>query len=64
MLSLPVVRVFLSTVPADMRRFFDGLTAWTPDLLRQNPLLQLLREVGFALTPTLGKGGEADKTLR
>jgi transposase len=39
MLSLPpVVRVFLSTVPADMRRSFDGLAALTRDLLRQNPL--------------------------
>lgn len=34
----PSTRVFLCTLPADMRRSFDGLAAMTRDLVIQNPL--------------------------
>jgi len=34
----PTVRVFLCTVPADMRRSFDGLAAMTEHVLREDPL--------------------------
>lgn len=38
MLSLPPsVRIFISTVPADMRRSFDGLSAMTEQVLEQDP---------------------------
>ena len=38
MLSLPPsVRVFVCTVPTDMRRSFDGLAALAEQVLRQNP---------------------------
>lgn len=39
MLSLPPsVRVFLCTVPTDMRRSFDKLAAQARELLKQDPL--------------------------
>ena len=34
----PSTRVFLCTMPTDMRRSFDGLAAMTRDLVIQNPL--------------------------
>lgn len=34
----PSIRVFLCTLPADMRRGFDGLAAMTRDVVAQNPL--------------------------
>lgn len=34
----PSTRVFLCTLPADMRRGFDGLAAMTRDVVAQNPL--------------------------
>ena len=34
----PSVRIFISTVPADMRRSFDGLAALTRELLSREPL--------------------------
>jgi transposase len=34
----PNIRVFLCTLPADMRRGFDGLAAMTRDVVAQNPL--------------------------
>jgi transposase len=38
MLSLPPsVRIFISTLPADMRRSFDGLSALTERVLEQDP---------------------------
>ena len=38
MLNLPPsVRIFISTVPADMRRSFDGLSAMTEQILEQDP---------------------------
>jgi len=38
MLNLPPsVRVFVSTVPADMRRSFDGLAAMTEQVLEKDP---------------------------
>lgn len=38
MLNLPPsVRVFISTVPADMRRSFDGLSAMTEQILALDP---------------------------
>ncbi|MCA9445299.1 MAG: IS66 family insertion sequence element accessory protein TnpB [Candidatus Omnitrophica bacterium] len=33
----PSVRVFVSTVPADMRRSFDGLAAMTEQILEKDP---------------------------
>ena len=33
----PSVRIYLCTVPADMRRSFDGLSAMTEEILQQNP---------------------------
>jgi transposase len=39
MLSLhPSVRIFVCTVPADMRRGFDGLAQMAQDIVRQDPL--------------------------
>jgi len=38
MLNLPPsVRIFISTVPADMRRSFDGLAAMTEQILKEDP---------------------------
>jgi len=38
MLSLPLsIRVYVCMQPTDMRRSFDGLSAMTEHLLRQNP---------------------------
>ncbi len=38
MLSLPPsVKVFLCTVPADMRKAFDGLAAMTTDIIGSDP---------------------------
>lgn len=38
MLNLPPsVRIFISTVPADMRRSFDGLAAMTERILEEDP---------------------------
>jgi len=38
MLNLPPsVRIFISTVPGDMRRSFDGLAAMTEQILAQDP---------------------------
>jgi len=34
----PSVRIYLCTVPTDMRRSFDGLAAMTEEILQQNPL--------------------------
>lgn len=34
----PSTRVFLCTLPTDMRKSFDGLAAMTRDLVLQNPL--------------------------
>ena len=34
----PSVRIYLCTVPADMRRSFDGLAAMTEEILQRNPL--------------------------
>ena len=39
MLNLPPsVRIFISSVPADMRRSFDGLSAMTDQVLKRDPL--------------------------
>jgi IS66 Orf2 like protein len=39
MLTLhPSVRIFVCTVPADMRRGFDGLARMAQDIVRQDPL--------------------------
>jgi transposase len=39
MLTLPPsVRIFVCTVPADMRRGFDGLAQMAQDIVRQDPL--------------------------
>lgn len=39
MLTLPpTVRVFVSLLPTDMRRSFDGLAALTREIIRQDPL--------------------------
>ena len=39
MLTLPPsVRIFVCTVPADMRRGFDGLARMAQDIVRQDPL--------------------------
>ena len=34
----PSVRIYLCTVPADMRRSFDGLATMTEEILQRNPL--------------------------
>jgi transposase len=34
----PSVRIFICTVPADMRRGFDGLAHMAQDIVRQDPL--------------------------
>jgi transposase len=34
----PSVRIFVCTVPADMRRGFDGLARMAQDIVRQDPL--------------------------
>jgi len=34
----PAVRVFVASVPVDLRRSFDSLAALTEELLRQDPL--------------------------
>lgn len=38
MLSIPsAIKVFLCTVPCDMRRSFDGLSMMTEHIIRENP---------------------------
>jgi transposase len=38
LMSPPSVRVFVASVPVDLRRSFDSLAACTEELLRQDPL--------------------------
>ena len=47
----PHLKVYLGVKPVDMRKSFDGLSAWIHDQLKQNPMAPVLFKkfvAGFA----------------
>ncbi len=59
MLSFPAaIKVYLCTVPCDMRRSFDGLSMMAEHIIRCNPFLGHL--LVFCKDPVLGPGRMSD----